>query len=200
MNSTKEKSKGWHCRGYLPHYDDGSVFQFVTFRLHDSVPAKLIKRWSLELEHETRENRARKLRQKLDKFLDSGYGECHLKKREVAQVAEGALLYLDKRRYKLRSWVVMPNHIHFLAGINEGESLSSIMKVLKGYTAREINKIVMRSGKFWQNDYFDRYIRGDKHYHSVVKYIENNPVKAKLCSKPRDWEFGSARRREAVEE
>jgi hypothetical protein len=30
--------KGWHSRGYLPHFDSAETVQFVTFRLADSLP------------------------------------------------------------------------------------------------------------------------------------------------------------------
>ena len=45
---------------------------------------------------------------------------------------------------------------------------------------------------FWQADYFDRYIRDQEHYRKVVRYIENNPVKARLCTRPADYRFSSA--------
>jgi hypothetical protein len=43
--------RGWHCRGYLPHFDGGDIAQAVTFRLADSLPARLLQRWAQELEH-----------------------------------------------------------------------------------------------------------------------------------------------------
>ena len=48
-----------------------------------------------------------------------------------------------------------------------------------------------RKGRFWQKEYFDRYIRNGRHFAKVVAYIENNPVKALLCEKAEDWPFGS---------
>jgi len=41
-------------------------------------------------------------------------------------------------------------------------------------------------------DYFDRYIRNEKHYQKTVEYIENNPVKARLCARSADYRFSSA--------
>ncbi len=49
-----------------------------------------------------------------------------------------------------------------------------------------------RSERFWQKEYFDRFIRNARHFAKVVAYIENNPVKARLCEKPEDWPFSSA--------
>jgi hypothetical protein len=48
---------------------------------------------------------------------------------------------------------------------------------------------------FWEEDYFDRYLRDDEHYRRVVRYIENNPTKARLVKAPEDWPWSSARYR-----
>jgi len=45
---------------------------------------------------------------------------------------------------------------------------------------------------FWQADYFDRYIRDQEHYRMVVRYIENNPVKAGLVREPAQWRWSCA--------
>jgi hypothetical protein len=60
----------------------------------------------------------------------------------------------------------------------------------------EANKILGRTGQFWMEDYFDRYIRDSKHFANAISYIENNPVKAGLCASASDWRFSSARFRE----
>ena len=86
----------------------------------------------------------------------------------------------------------MPNHVHLLCTPVTGHSLEEIMHSLKSYTANEANKILGREGRFWQKEYFDRYIRNARHFAKVVAYIENNPVKARLCKKAEDWPFSSA--------
>jgi len=50
-----------------------------------------------------------------------------------------------------------------------------------------------RVGRFWQKEYFDRFIRNPRQFAGTVAYIENNPVKANLCDRPEDWPFSSAR-------
>jgi putative DNA methylase len=74
----------------------------------------------------------------------------------------------------------------------ENHELETIFHSLKSYTAHEANRILHRSGQFWLPDYFDRYIRDDEHFRRTVQYIENNPVKARLCKKASDWRFSSA--------
>ena len=86
----------------------------------------------------------------------------------------------------------MPNHVHILLTPSESWSLSAIMKSMKSFTSREANKLLARQGQFWMEDYFDRYVRDINQFRSAIAYIENNPVKAKLCAKPEDWPFSSA--------
>ena len=50
----------------------------------------------------------------------------------------------------------------------------------------------MRTGSFWQQDYFDRHIRNEKHFENVKFYIEENIVKANLCMQKEEWVFSSA--------
>jgi REP element-mobilizing transposase RayT len=67
-----------------------------------------------------------------------------------------------------------------------------ILKNIKGTTARKANQLLGRTGRFWQKEYFDRYIRDSKHFYAVFNYIENNPVKARLCRSKEDCKFSSA--------
>ncbi len=84
----------------------------------------------------------------------------------------------------------MPNHVHAL--VQPFTELGEIEHSIKSYTANKINKFLNRSGTLWQKEVFDRYIRDFEHYERTVAYIENNPVKARLCGKAEDWQFGSA--------
>ncbi len=184
--------KGWYNRGYLPHFDGGEICQFITFRLFDSMPQNLIEAWKIELSQEKVRDFDAALRRRIEIFLDSGYGCCYLKENAVAEIFRDSLFHLDDSKFKLISWIVMPNHVHLLIKPLPGMSLLSIMRSLKGWTARESNKVLQRQGIFWQRDYFDRFIRNHKHYLTTVDYIENNPVKAGLCENAEDWIFSSA--------
>jgi len=182
---------GWYDRGYIPHFDAGRVSQFLTFRLCDSLPQSVIQEWRDQTAGLDEEGSVI-FRKQVETYLDQGYGACFLKDHRVATLIEDSLLFHHQKKYELIAWVVMPNHIHFLARPLEGVELRGIAHSLKSYTAHEANKLLNRSGQFWQHEPFDRYIRNQKHFLSVVKYIENNPVKAGLCDLPEDWRFSSA--------
>ena len=183
---------GWHSRGYLPHFDGGELSQFITFRLHDALPQSAILRWRDELKSEQPGFAESMMRRRVEAYLDQGHGTCYLKDPRVAAIVQDALLFHDGTKYRLAAWTVMPHHVHLLCTPLAGHKLAEIMHSLKSYTSNEANKVLARKGRFWQKEYFDRYIRNAEHFRNTVRYIENNPVKAGLCRKPSDWPFSSA--------
>lgn len=187
------RPRGWHDRGYLPHFDGGQIAQTVTFRLADSLPKKVLARWEVELSQLKIREADIERRKRIEDYLDKGMGSAWMKQPPVARVVENALLYFDGARYKMPAWVVMPNHVHALLIPLETFLLEDTVHSWKSFTANEANRFLKRTGEFWQAEYFDRYIRNAQHYFAAVDYIEQNPVKAGLCQRPQDWPFSSAR-------
>jgi len=70
----------------------------------------------------------------------------------------------------------MPNHTHSLLRRFEDKHIEDIVDAHKGYTAHKANEYLNRSGQFWMEDYFDRFIRNEEHYWNTVRYIENRLV------------------------
>ena len=190
----KRQTKGWHSRGYLSHFDGGEIVQSITFHLGDALPNSVIEGWKLELETIGDDELQIELSRRIENYLDRGYGDCHLRKNSIAKIVENSLMHFDGDRYKMISWVIMPNHVHLLLKPGENKSLSKIVHSIKSFTAQKANRVLARQGRFWQEDYFDRYIRNYDHFQSAIKYIENNPVKAGLCKTKSDWRFSSASR------
>jgi hypothetical protein len=157
MNSIKATLRqdlleaGWHSRGYLPHFEGGEIAQTINLRLADSLPRRVLERWNQELTHDRIKNAA-VVRQRIERYLDQGYGACALGNKRVAQMVQQSLLHFDGERYWLSAWVVMPNHVHLLLTPNSSWPLSRIMKVFKSYTSHEANRILDRRGQFWMKD------------------------------------------------
>jgi REP element-mobilizing transposase RayT len=187
-----QELKGWHCRGYLPHCDDGST-QFVTFRLFDSLPRESVLDLRTELKLCPDPERAQRMEQKIQGWLDKGYGECFLRIPEVASLVKETLFQLAQTLYTLHAWVIMPNHVHLLLSPYGETSLSNLLGRIKGRTSCAANRNLRRTGRFWHPDYFDRYIRDEEHFQRVRNYIENNPYTAGLCTTPEDWGYSSAK-------
>ena len=182
--------RNWHSRGYIPHVDRDECTQFITFRLADSMPQTVLASWREELNNGEITDAG--LRMRIEFYLDQNYGKSWLADDRIAYVVQTSLLNLDGKKYRLVAWVIMPNHVHILIETLAGHSVPEIMQTLKSFTSHEANKILDRKGHFWFKEYFDRYIRSGKHYQATIRYIEENPVKARLCEKAEDWKFGSA--------
>ncbi|MET4700208.1 putative transposase [Constrictibacter sp. MBR-5] len=178
---------GWHSRGYLPHLDAPDIVQSVTFRLADSLPQNVLRALR------SRRVASQELRRNVEKLLDCGYGSCALRIPEIAGLVEHALLHFDRERYRVLAWSIMPNHVHAVLRVNDGHTLSSIVHSWKSYTAKRAREFSPGEGRFWQPDYFDRYVRDDEHLAATISYVEYNPVRAGLCAEPEDWPFSSAR-------
>ena len=182
----------WHSRGYLPHWEAGETPQAITFRLADSLPSVLLKRWTDDLRHLPDDDAAMKYRARIEQALDAGHGEGTLQIPPVAALVEAAFLYFDASRYRLQAWVIMPNHVHVLITPLGTHTLSRIMQSWKSFTAKKANAVLGRSGAFWAPEYFDRAIRDEAHQANAVAYFAMNPVKAGLCNEPEQWRYSSA--------
>jgi REP element-mobilizing transposase RayT len=198
-NPSKE-FRGWHERGYLPHRDEPGLTQFVTFRLVDTFPKSLRSEWT----HLWSIEDDRERRTEIERYLDRGRGECHLRRPEIAKLVEENFLRFSScesgsqnpgLRYTLHAWCIMPNHVHVLFKV-EGASMAEIVGGWKTHTAKLANRIVGRTGPFWDEDYFDTFMRNDEHAKATVRYIENNPVKALLVRDAKQWQWSSARYRD----
>ena len=185
---------GWHENGYLPHRDEPGLIQFVTFRLADAFPEELRSEWEslLKIEND------RKRRIEMEAYLDKGRGACHLKRPDIAKIVEDSFHFRHGEDYELRAWVVMPNHVHLLFKVL-GVPMSQLLDAWKGFTAKQANKVLDRRGKFWQDGYWDTFMRDVEHEQRSRRYIEDNPVKAGLVAFRKDWPWGSARFRDDYE-
>jgi len=102
--------------------------------------------------------------------------------REAAEIVLNSLKYLDREgRISLEAAVVMPDHVHMVAGLVSG-TLGDLMQRFKGFTARSINKLLDGKGPVWNNQYHDHAVRTDEVLLEVIQYCLNNPVRAGLVT------------------
>jgi REP element-mobilizing transposase RayT len=187
-----EAREGWHQRGYFPHFDGALTTQHVCLHLADSMPQTLLDRWREELKHLERIKADTELRTRIQNYLDAGHGNSWLSDDRLSEIVQNALLHCDGKRYTLHAWCVMHNRVHVLFTPAQGFTMSRIVGDWKSVTAHRCSKLLKQTGRFWHKEYFDRYIRNERHYQSALAYIENNPVKAGLCATPQAWPWSSA--------
>jgi|SRR5579883_841957 len=162
--------KGWHSRGFLPHFDSSETVQFITFRLADSLPRAVVEALL------TQDDGIRLI----DDRLDAGAGACWLGRADIAALVQDALLHFDGRRYRLLAWCLMPNHVHVIIEIVDGHSVTEIVRSWKSFTARRANEMLGRSGSFWHPDYFDRYMRNEEHLERAIALRREQPGQRRI--------------------
>ena len=188
--------KGWYYSGSAPHWEVPAAYQFITFRLADSLPQSLLRQLLREAHSMPAVQQDRFRRRSIEGWLDAGLGCCALAHCQMAGVVRDALLHHDGHRYRLIAWCIMPNHVHVL--IEPLYSLSRIVQTWKSMTTRWMLLHNERLGlgvpgrTLWMRDYWDRVIRDEQHFKTAVHYIHQNPVKAGLCTSAERWRWSSA--------
>jgi putative transposase len=158
---------------------------FLTWHLHGSLPAS-----RYPPPHKVSAGQAFVW---IDRYLDEARsGPMFLGQGPIARlVVESLFRGVALGHYELAAWVVMANHVHVL--LLPKVSPSRLLKSLKGYTAREANRLLRTTGEpFWQRESYDRWVRDKAEWHKIAAYIENNPVRAGLVSHAEQFPWSSA--------
>lgn len=109
------------------------------------------------------------------------------------EVIVNALIHQrDKAGCRLFAFVVMPDHVHWLFALPEGGDLSGRVKVAFNWCAVQLNKGLGRGGRVWQDGYYDHLVREGETMTGLIRYIEDNPVRKKLCAEAAQWQWSSA--------
>lgn len=80
-----------------------------------------------------------------------------------------------------------PNNLSIDINVDIQYPVTDILRKIKGSTARECNKLLNRTGPFWQHESYDHVIRDTKALKRIINYILNNPVKAGLVKPGEAW-------------
>ena len=197
-------------RRNLPHIQPRGAAFLVNFRLAGSLPADVVERLraeTLELDAKLmvikdpkekllmRDKEQRKLFGKWDDALHkSQTGPFWLKDERIAQVVADSMLYHDGTWFDVLAYCIMPNHVHLVlmpyeSSITADYSLTNIMHNIKRNSANHANKILGRTGTFWQHENYDHFARDEAELERIIKYVLYNPVKAKPVKEQKDWKW-----------
>jgi len=107
-------------------------------------------------------------------------------------------LYLDVLREQaaqfaldVLGWCLMTNHVHLVAIPRRADSLAKAVGRADWLYTRGINRLHGRSGHLWQNRFYSCAL-DEPHVVTAIRYIEQNPVRAKMCRVPWRYPWSSA--------
>ena len=100
---------------------------------------------------------------------------------------------LKNRSVILIAYCVMNNHIHILLFSEDVFNISKLMLSVNTQYAKYYNDITKRCGYVYRDRFKIEIIKNQRHLLNCIRYIHNNPVKAKICSKALEYKFSSFR-------
>lgn len=188
-------------RRHLPHIIPKDGIFHVVFRVKGSISGEKITKFQnsfqeqkLNIQAASKQEYNQVLKQLNWEYFEQIETELHtssitpLKDLKKAKIVQNALLHFHKTRYDVLAYSIMPNHVHMVI-MNLKQHLSLMLKVIKGFSAREINKLDGKRGSFWQDETYDHLIKSRNELADTVEYILNNPVKSGLCENWQEHEF-----------
>ena len=101
--------------------------------------------------------------------------------------------YVKRYGLKIHAYCLMDNHVHVLAVPEKETSLARGIGGTSLLYTQHINRKYERSGRLWQNRFFSALVEEEPYLWAVMRYIERNPVRARIVKKAEDYPWSSAR-------
>jgi len=196
-------------RRNLPHFQIRGQTFFVTWLLANALQNRVISSLNLEYQQiksgidpkvDDKKKALLKAGQNYFKQFDeklhsSKTGKHYLKDSKIANIVANSIHFWDSKRIDLCCYCIMSNHIHAIFTVFERDEtgkplyLQDVMESIKKYSAGKCNKLLGRSGQFWQHESYDRLIRDREELYYTICYVLDNPVTAGLCKERKEWKW-----------
>jgi len=98
--------------------------------------------------------------------------------------------YKELCGYKIYGYCLMGNHIHMIIK-EEKEEIAQIMKRIAGKYVYWYNTKYQRTGHLFQDRFKSEPIETEKYFFTVLRYVHQNPVKAKLTQEIGEYKYSS---------
>lgn len=100
--------------------------------------------------------------------------------------------YAEKHKVDILAYCLMTNHIHLVAVPSTEQGLQQLLKPLHMRYAQRINRTRGWKGHLWQGRYYSSALDED-YFWAAIRYVERNPVRAKMVRKAENYPWSSAR-------
>ncbi len=102
-------------------------------------------------------------------------------------------LYSRHNECRIHAYVLMTNHIHLLTSAATVTSAAEMMKALGQRYVQYVNRTRRRTGTLWDGRYRSCLTQTDTYFFACHRYIEMNPVRAKMVGHPAEYRWSSYR-------
>lgn len=133
-------------------------------------------------------------------YLQSGYTyhlthRCH-DRRFLLGYARDRNMYREWLRQGVRrhgvsvyGYCITDNHVHVVAHADDRESISAVMHLAAGSTAKQYNIRKERMGAMWEHPFHCTKVQDGTHLLRCLVYVDLNMVRAGVVHHPRDWKW-----------
>src|SRR3954464_15653973 len=100
---------------------------------------------------------------------------------------------LERVPLRLLAWCLMPNHWHLVLWPHQDGQLGQFMQRLTTTHVRRwrLDRHSVGHGHLYQGTYKSFPVEEDEHFYAVCRYVERNPLRAKLVRRAEDWHWSS---------
>ncbi|MCX5782617.1 MAG: transposase [Elusimicrobia bacterium] len=96
------------------------------------------------------------------------------------------------------AYCLMPNHVHFIVIPEKEDSMGNVFKYAHMKYSQYYNKKMCTQGHLFQGRFFSS-VMDERHTLACARYIERNPVRAKMAKNPNMWNWSSAKTHSGID-
>ena len=100
--------------------------------------------------------------------------------------------YSEKWSAPVLAYCLMSNHVHLMVKPLSDDSLYKMMQGLTLCYTQYVNRKYQRTGRLWESRYHSCIVDKEQYLWAVARYIEQNPVRAKIVKKAETYPYSSA--------
>ncbi len=97
----------------------------------------------------------------------------------------------ERHKFLFCGYVLMPNHGHALIWPRPPQPISDALPDVKKVSAQRLHRARRTHGRFWQHQFWDRFVRNAKEFRERLDYMHMNPVRRGLVKRPQDGRWSS---------
>lgn len=118
-------------------------------------------------------------------------GDCFFSNGDRVHYLRSLAVACRKYDVAVHAYVLMTNHVHLVMTPSSDTGISSVMQSLGPRYVQYVNRRIGRTGTMWEDRHFGSVVETDRYLLTCYRYVELNPVRAKLTDHPDGYPWSS---------